>query len=130
MRGVLNSMFQLNITIGIFCANIVNFVVGYLEGSLSWRIALLGAGIPASMLTLGGLLLVESPISMIERGKHVEGRAILEKVRGTNNVDLEFEEMVRACEIAKFIHPFSLSLGWHCSCGNNQARTQLSYSNL
>ena len=101
MRGVLNSMFQLNITIGIFCANIVNFVVGYLEGSLSWRIALLGAGIAALMLTLGGLLLVESPISMIERGKHVEGRAILEKVRGSNNVDLEFEEMVRACEIAK-----------------------------
>jgi predicted MFS family arabinose efflux permease len=102
LRGVLNAMFQLNITIGIFCANIVNFAVGYLKGSLSWRIALLGAGVPALMLTLGGLLLLESPISLIERGKLAQGRSILQKVRGkAQNVELEFEEMVRACEIAK-----------------------------
>ncbi|MCO5606034.1 hypothetical protein L7F22_060221 [Adiantum nelumboides] len=97
LRGVLNVMFQTNVGVGIFAANIVNFAVGYLDEKVGWRVALACGAVPSLMLALGGLMLVESPISLIERGRPDEGRAILQKVRGTKNVDEEFNEMVRAC---------------------------------
>ena len=65
------------------------------------------AGIPASLLTIGALLVVETPNSLIERGRLDEGRAVLKKIRGTDNVEPEFLELVEASRLAKQVkHPF------------------------
>ena len=57
-------------------------------------IILVFEGAPAFVLLLGGLFLPETPNSQIERGRLDEGRAVLRKVRGVENVDNEFNEIL------------------------------------
>lgn len=65
------------------------------------------AGIPAGLLTLGALMVVDTPNSLIERGRMEEGKAVLKKIRGTDNVEAEFLELVEASRVAREIkHPF------------------------
>lgn len=64
-------------------------------------------GIPAGLLTLGALLVVETPNSLVERGRLEEGKAVLRRIRGTDNVEPEFLELVEASRVAKEVkHPF------------------------
>lgn len=65
------------------------------------------AGIPAGLLTLGALFVVDTPNSLIERGYLEQGKAVLRKIRGTDNIEPEFLELVEASRIAKQVkHPF------------------------
>lgn len=99
LRGGLNILFQLNVTIGILFANLVNY--GTLRiNPWGWRLSLAIAGVPALCLTLGSLVLVETPNSLVERGKVDEARRILRKIRGTNNIDAEFEDLQEASRTA------------------------------
>nr|GFB54536.1 sugar transport protein 13 [Tanacetum cinerariifolium] len=53
------------------------------------------------------LLVVDTPNSLIERGKLEEGKAVLIKIRGTENIEPEYLELVAASRIAKEVkHPF------------------------
>lgn len=107
MRGALNICFQLFITIGIFVANMVNYFTSKSHPN-GWRISLALAGIPAMILCLGSLAICETPSSLIERGKTEEGRAVLKKIRGVDNIDAEFDSLVHASEVAKqFTNPYS-----------------------
>lgn len=107
IRGGLNILFQLNVTIGILFANLVNYGTAKIEGGWGWRLSLGLAGIPALLLTVGALLVVDTPNSLIERGKLDEGKAVLKKIRGTDNVEPEYLELVEASRIAKEVkHPF------------------------
>ncbi|XP_061338623.1 sugar transport protein 13-like [Gastrolobium bilobum] len=92
--GALNIMFQLNITIGILIANIVN-----------WFTALI---VPALLLTVEALVVDGTPNSLIERGFEDEGKVVLKKIRIVENVDPEFEDIVKASKVAKEVkNPFS-----------------------
>ena len=65
------------------------------------------AGIPAVLLTVGALLVVDTPNSLIERGKLEEGKEVLRKIRGTDKIEPEFLELVEASRVAKEVkHPF------------------------
>ena len=65
------------------------------------------AGIPAGLLTVGALLVVDTPNSLIERGRLEEGKAVLKKIRGTDNVEPEYLELIDASNKAKEVkHPF------------------------
>jgi sugar porter (SP) family MFS transporter len=65
------------------------------------------AGIPAGLLTLGAIFVVETPNSLIERGLLEQGKSVLRKIRGTDNIEPEFLELVEASRIAKEVkHPF------------------------
>lgn len=65
------------------------------------------AGVPALILCFGSLLITETPASLIERQKLDEGLAVLKKIRGTEKVELEFNEIVDASKIAQQVkHPF------------------------
>ncbi|RXH70543.1 hypothetical protein DVH24_013289 [Malus domestica] len=101
IRGALNILFQLNITIGILFANLINYGTNKITGGYGWRVSLGLAGIPAGMLTLGSLIVVDTPNSLIERGKLEEGKAVLKRIRGVDNVDPEFLEIVEASRVAK-----------------------------
>ncbi|KAL3700991.1 hypothetical protein R1sor_019013 [Riccia sorocarpa] len=106
LRGALNILFQLAVTIGILAANLVNFGTEKID-PWGWRLALGLAGVPASLLAIGSVLVLDTPNSLIERGHLEEGRRVLEKVRGTKEVDAEYEDMLAASEVAKAVkHPF------------------------
>ncbi|XP_061338620.1 sugar transport protein 13-like [Gastrolobium bilobum] len=114
IRGALNIMFQLNITIGILIANIVNWFTAKIEGGYGWRISVALAGIPALMLTAGALIVDDTPNSLIERGFEDEGKVVLKKIRGVENVDPEFQDIVKASKVAKEVkNPFTNLLKRH-----------------
>ncbi|GFZ14134.1 major facilitator superfamily protein [Actinidia rufa] len=107
IRGGLNILFQLNVTIGILFANLVNYGTAKIKGGWGWRLSLGLAGIPAVLLTVGSLLVVDTPNSLIERGRLEEGKEVLRKIRGTDKIEPEFLELVEASRVAKQVkHPF------------------------
>ncbi|XP_030537569.1 sugar transport protein 6-like [Rhodamnia argentea] len=99
-RGGLNICFQLLITVGILIANVINYGTSRMHPN-GWRVSLGGAAVPAIALLIGSLAIVETPTSLIERGKLDEGRRALKKIRGTDNIDAEYEEILQATEMAK-----------------------------
>ncbi|KAL7593508.1 hypothetical protein Lser_V15G33228 [Lactuca serriola] len=106
LRGGLNMMFQLATTLGIFSANMINYGTSKLD-QWGWRLSLGLAAVPALLMTIGGVLLPETPNSLIEQGSKEKGRKVLERIRGTQNVEAEFEDMVDASELANSVkHPF------------------------
>ncbi|KAL3507913.1 hypothetical protein ACH5RR_033295 [Cinchona calisaya] len=106
LRGAVNILFQLAVTIGIFIANLVNYGTSMMH-PYGWRVSLGGAAVPAVVLFLGSLIITESPPSLVERKREEDGKAALKKIRGVDDVDAEFEEILIACEIAsKIKHPF------------------------
>ena len=98
-RGGLNICFQLLVTVGILCANLINYGTTRLH-PFGWRVSLSGAAIPALILLLGSFIIVETPTSLVERGKKEEALRTLKKIRGVDNVDKEFEAIVRGTEEA------------------------------
>nr|XP_043624814.1 sugar transport protein 12-like [Erigeron canadensis] len=102
-RGALNMLFQLSITIGILIANLVNFGFAKINGGWGWRLSLGGAIVPAVVFIVGSLTLSDTPNSLIERGNIVEAKARLLKIRGVDNVDEEFKDLVAASEESKKI---------------------------
>ncbi|XP_047979604.1 sugar transport protein 13-like [Salvia hispanica] len=107
IRGGLNILFQLNVTIGILFANLVNYGTAKIKGGWGWRVSLGLAGVPAALLTVGALMVVDTPNSLIERGRLDEGKAVLKRIRGTDNVEPEFLELCEASRVAKLVkHPF------------------------
>ncbi|KAK4391497.1 Sugar transport protein 7 [Sesamum angolense] len=106
LRGGLNMLFQLATTLGIFTANMINSGTDRIH-PWGWRLSLGLAAAPAFLMTVGGVLLPETPNSLIERGLQRQGREVLEKIRGTKNVDAEFEGIVDASKQANAIqYPF------------------------
>ncbi|KAL8131971.1 hypothetical protein AgCh_007755 [Apium graveolens] len=106
-RGALNFCFQLSITLGILIANLVNYWFAQIEGGWGWRLSLGGAIVPALFMIVGSLFLPETPNSLIEMGKQDQAKAELLKIRGVDNVDEEFEDLVAASEASKKVeHPW------------------------
>ncbi|KAJ4886101.1 Sugar transport protein 6 [Raphanus sativus] len=99
LRGGLNIVFQLMVTIGIFIANLVNYFTATVHPN-GWRIALGGAAVPAIILLFGSFIICETPTSLIERNKNEEGKEALRKIRGVEDINEEYESIVHACEIA------------------------------
>ncbi|CAM6119602.1 unnamed protein product [Calypogeia fissa] len=67
LRGGLNILFQLAVTVGIFVANLANYGTNKIKGC-GWRLALGGAGVPACLLAIGAIVLLDTPNSLIEQG--------------------------------------------------------------
>lgn len=108
LRGRLNIAFQLMITIGIFAANLINYGTASIKGGWGWRVSLGLAAVPAVIMTVGALVLPDTPNSIMERGRAEEAKAMLRKIRGTDDVAAEFDDLVAASEEAKSIqHPWS-----------------------
>ncbi|KAL7611861.1 hexose carrier protein HEX6 [Lactuca sativa] len=108
-RGAFNMGFQFCVGIGVLAANLLNYGIQKIEGGWGWRISLAMAAVPASILTIGALFLPETPNSLIQHNKDDPDKAkkMLQKVRGTDDVKAEFDDLVTANEISKTIkHPF------------------------
>ncbi|KAK7358359.1 hypothetical protein VNO77_00286 [Canavalia gladiata] len=106
VRGAVNQLFQLTTCLGVLIANLVNYGTEKLH-PWGWRLSLGLATVPAVVMFLGGLLCPETPNSLVEQGKMVEARKVLERVRGTPKVDAEFQDLVDASAAAQAIkNPF------------------------
>ncbi|XP_028790322.1 sugar transport protein 10-like [Neltuma alba] len=101
IRGALNMGFQIAITVGILVANLVNYGTNKIKGGLGWRLSLGLAAVPALLMTVGSVVLPDTPNSILERGKLEEAKKMLIKVRGVDNVDEELQDLIEACEAAK-----------------------------
>ncbi|KAL1201825.1 Sugar transport protein 12 [Cardamine amara subsp. amara] len=106
-RGALNIGFQLSISIGILVANVLNFFFSKIRGGWGWRLSLGGAVVPALIITVGSLILPDTPNSMIERGQFEKAKTKLRKIRGVDNVDDEINDLIAASEASKLVeHPW------------------------
>ncbi|KAK4572532.1 hypothetical protein RGQ29_030814 [Quercus rubra] len=107
-RGAINIGFQLCVGIGVLSANLINFGTEKIKAGWGWRISLAMAAVPASILTLGALFLPETPNSLIQNSKDPEkAKLMLQRVRGTNDVQAELDDLIIASSISKTIkHPF------------------------
>ncbi|XP_077244995.1 hexose carrier protein HEX6-like [Tasmannia lanceolata] len=107
-RGGINTGFQVCIGIGVLSANLINFGTEKIKGNWGWRISLMMAAVPASILTLGALLLPETPNSLITlNNDHKKALAMLQKIRGTLDVQAEFDDLINASVVSKIVnHPF------------------------
>ncbi|OVA10702.1 Sugar/inositol transporter [Macleaya cordata] len=107
LRGALNIGFQLAITIGILIANLVNFGTNKIKGGYGWRVSLALAAVPAIMMTVGALFLPDTPNSLIERGHQEKAKVMLQKIRGSEEVEDELQDLVDASNAAKKVqHPW------------------------
>jgi sugar porter (SP) family MFS transporter len=107
MRGMLNIGFQLMITIGILAAELINYGTNKIKAGYGWRISLALAAVPAGIITLGALVLPDTPNSLLERGHADEARRMLRRIRGTEVIGEEYADLVAASEAARLVtHPW------------------------
>ncbi|XP_073009746.1 sugar transport protein MST8-like [Typha latifolia] len=106
-RGMFNICFQLMVTIGILVANLINYGTAMIHGGWGWRVSLGLAAVPAIMIVIGSLFLPDTPNSLIERGHRDKAKAMLRRVRGTDDVQAEYDYLVAASEASKAVkHPW------------------------
>ncbi|PAN30102.1 hypothetical protein PAHAL_5G273700 [Panicum hallii] len=112
MRGMLNISFQLMITIGILAANLINYFTAKIPGGWGWRVGLGLAAVPAVIMVGGSIFLPDTPNSLVARGKPEKARVMLRRIRGTDDVDLEFDDLVAASDATEAIakNPWSTLL--------------------
>lgn len=89
-RGWQVSLFQLAITVGILVAYIVDYSFAA-SGGWRWMLGL--AAVPGLILGLGMLYLPESPRWLAKHGQMDRAQAILGRIRGSSNVQAEFQEI-------------------------------------
>lgn len=107
LRGMLNNGFELMITIGVFAANLINYGTAKIKGGWGWRVSLALAAVPAGIITLGSLFLLETPNSLIDRGHEEKAKSMLCKIRGTDDIQLEYNDLLVASQESKTVeHPW------------------------
>ncbi|CAA2990283.1 sugar transport 1-like [Olea europaea subsp. europaea] len=102
-RGTFNVCFQLMITIGILVANLLNYFFAKIEGGWGWRLSLGLAGVPAIVIIIASFFLSDTPNSLMDRGKEDEAKALLKRIRGVENVDAEFNDILAAKNEARLV---------------------------
>ncbi|KAI3458335.1 hypothetical protein Pfo_014998 [Paulownia fortunei] len=107
-RGAFNFGFQLCVAAGGLLAFLVNYGTEMIKGGWGWRISLAMAAAPASVLTIWAPFLPETPNSLIQQGHdQAKAKRMLQKIRGTDDVEAEFDDLIAASNAAKTIkHPF------------------------
>ncbi|XP_031737522.1 sugar transport protein MST4 [Cucumis sativus] len=107
-RGALTLLFQFDVTLGILFGNFTAYASSSVESDWGWRTTLALAGVPALFFTLGAILIEDTPNSLIERGQLEKGKLVLRKIRGTDNVESEYSEILRASRVAQAVeNPFA-----------------------
>ncbi|RGP71941.1 mfs sp sugar:h+ symporter [Fusarium sporotrichioides] len=82
IRGIIVSCYQLFVTLGIWCAEMVNWGTNHYDGSASWRIPNGLNFLWALLLGVGILFLPESPRFAYRKGKEEEARKTIANLAG------------------------------------------------
>ncbi|XP_051138379.1 hexose carrier protein HEX6-like [Andrographis paniculata] len=107
-RGAFNIAFQMCVGIGNNMANFINYGTVRIAGGWGWRISIAMAGAPAALLAFGAIFLPETPSSLVQNCDDSDkAEKVLRKIRGTDDVREELEDLVAASYASKAIkHPF------------------------
>ncbi|OMO98217.1 Sugar/inositol transporter [Corchorus olitorius] len=101
-RGAMNYVFDFGISLGVLLANLINFGTEKINGGWGWRISLSMAAVPAAILTLGAIILPETPSSLLQNtNDHDKAKRLLQRIRGTDDVQLELDDLIEASSKAK-----------------------------
>jgi sugar porter (SP) family MFS transporter len=95
-RGWLVSLNQLALTVGILLAYVVDY--GF-ASSGAWRWMLGLAVVPAVLLGVGVAFLPETPRWLILHGKVRQGRSVLKRARGAENIAAELNDIQTLTQI-------------------------------
>jgi SP family galactose:H+ symporter-like MFS transporter len=90
LRGRFVSLYQLAITIGIFVAYLVDFVLSHGSG---WRAMLGVSAVPAALLVLAIWPLSDSPRWYMQAGRRADAERSLRKVKGVEDVAADLDTM-------------------------------------
>ncbi|XP_021770245.1 hexose carrier protein HEX6-like [Chenopodium quinoa] len=106
-RGAFNNGFHFSLSVGILLASLVNYGTAKIKGGWGWRVSIAVTALPAFVVTLGSFFLAETPNSLIQRD-HQKAKLILQRIRGTTDVQEEFNELIEASSTSKSInHPLN-----------------------
>jgi sugar porter (SP) family MFS transporter len=94
-RGLLISLNQLAIVLGILAAYLVNWKLAVL-GNSSWRWMLGTAAVPSLLFFMGLLAIPESPRWLISHHQREKGRAILVRMFGPGSAESEVKAVEQA----------------------------------
>ncbi|XP_043722332.1 sugar transport protein 5-like [Telopea speciosissima] len=99
-RGAFNAGFQMFLGIGVVVSNALNYGSARLEWG--WRLSLGFAALPALVMTIGALLISDTPSSLVERGKLEEAKRSLHRARGIDSdIQAELNIIIKATEAMK-----------------------------
>jgi SP family galactose:H+ symporter-like MFS transporter len=90
IRGSLVSINQLAVTIGIVIAYLVDYALSGMEG---WRYMFGIAAFPSTVLVIAMWRMPPSPRWLMSHDMAEKARAVLERIRGTKDVDSEMKEV-------------------------------------
>jgi MFS transporter, SP family, galactose:H+ symporter len=97
-RGMLVTLNQLMITIGLLASYIADYLFSNNADPGSWRAMFLVGTVPALVLLVGMFFLPETSRWLISKGRYKEGRKVLEQMEEPASVDTIFEEIRRDLE--------------------------------
>jgi MFS transporter, SP family, galactose:H+ symporter len=97
-RGMLVTLNQLMITIGLLASYIADYLLSNNADPGSWRAMFLVGTIPALVLLVGMFFLPETSRWLISVGKYKEGRKVLEQMEEPALVDSTFKEIMQDLE--------------------------------
>jgi len=93
IRGELVSLNQLAVTVGI----VISYIAGYaFSRAGNWRMMLALAAIPATVLGVGMFFMPASPRWLISRNLVDKARSVLERMRGTSDIQNEVEDIEKS----------------------------------
>ncbi|KAL0292503.1 UNVERIFIED_CONTAM: Hexose carrier protein HEX6 [Sesamum calycinum] len=95
-RGAFNFGFQLCVANGGLLSSLVNYGTQKIRGGWGWRISLAFTAISASIMTISAPFLPETPNSLVQRGNQERSKKMLQKIRGTDDVQAEFDDLIAA----------------------------------
>ncbi|KAL0304072.1 UNVERIFIED_CONTAM: Hexose carrier protein HEX6 [Sesamum radiatum] len=106
-RGAFNFGFQLCVANGGLVSSLVNYGTQKIEGGWGWRISLVLTAIPAAIMTISAPFLPETPNSLVQRGNQERSKKMLQKIRGTDDVQAEFDDLIAASNASATVrYPF------------------------
>ncbi|GMH13679.1 hypothetical protein Nepgr_015520 [Nepenthes gracilis] len=113
-RGLLSSLPEVFITVGILLGYICNYALSGLPQHLNWRLMLGLAAIPAVGIAFGVIVMPESPRWLVVQGRLDEARRVL--IRTSENEDeaeLRLKEITHAAASAASSSNDSDKNNWH-----------------